>query len=552
MLGEIEKGALLMEDKILIFGHKNPDTDSVTSAIALSYLKNQCGQLTEPCVLGEIAKEAEFVLDYFEVQKPRMIDNVKIQLKDLDFYRILPLEPSNSILKAYNHMNSYKIRTLPIVDPDGYLIGIITMKDIAMNAINGDYHAIHTTFNNIKQDLNADILNYGHSDINGHIVITAFHETTIIKQHRIEPDSIVITGDRFDIIEHAILTKVQLIIVTGDLEIPEVLIDKAKVSGVNLIRTSYDTYSTSKLINQTNFVSTIMNTSRLMKFRIDEYLENCREIIQTSKHSKFPVVDEHGRYIGIIGRTHFLNPTKKNVILVDHNEYSQSANGLVEANVLEILDHHKIGDINTSLPISFRNMPVGSTNTIIFQIFKEEKIEIPKEIAGLMLSGIVSDTLFLKSPTTTYFDEHAVSVLKEIADIDLPRYALEMFKNGTSLEGRTVSEIFYNDFKEFVIDGYKLGVSQVFTLNFEEIIENKDKYLKLIQNVHDDKDHFLTLMLVTDIIKEGSYTLFECKHERLLSMAFEKNVEQGTFIENVVSRKKQIIPMLIGAINMIK
>lgn len=263
-------------------------------------------------------------------------------------------------------------------------------------------------------------------------------------------------------------------------------------------------------------------------------------------------MDEQGRYIGIIGRTHFLNPTKKNVILVDHNEYSQSADGLVEANVLEIIDHHKIGDINTSLPISFRNMPVGSTNTIIFQLFKEEKVEIPKEIAGLMLSGIVSDTLFLKSPTTTYFDEHAVSVLKEIADIDLPKYALEMFKNGTSLEGRTVSEIFFNDFKEFVIEGYKLGVSQVFTLNFEEIIENKEKYLKLIQDVHDDKDHFLTLMLVTDIIKEGSYTLFECKHERLLSMAFEKNVEQGTFIENVVSRKKQIIPMLIGAINMIK
>lgn len=552
MLDEIEKGALLMEDKTLVFGHKNPDTDSVTSAIALSYLKNQCGNLTEPCVLGEIAKEAEFVLGFFNIQKPRMIDNVKIQLKDLDFDRILPLEPSNSILKAYNHMNAYKIRTLPIVGPDGYLIGIITMKDIAMNAINGDYHAIHTTFNNIKQDLNADILNYGHSDINGHIVITAFHETTIIKQHRIEPDSIVITGDRFDIIEHAILTKVQLIIVTGDLEIPEVLIEKAKVSGVNLIRTSYDTYSTSKLITQTNFVSTIMNTSRIMKFRVDEYLENCREIIQTSKHSKFPVVDEQGRYIGIIGRTHFLNPTKKNVILVDHNEYSQSADGLVEANVLEIIDHHKIGDINTSLPISFRNMPVGSTNTIIFQLFKEEKVEIPKEIAGLMLSGIVSDTLFLKSPTTTYFDEHAVSVLKEIADIDLPKYALEMFKNGTSLEGRTVSEIFFNDFKEFVIEGYKLGVSQVFTLNFEEIIENKEKYLKLIQDVHDDKDHFLTLMLVTDIIKEGSYTLFECKHERLLSMAFEKNVEQGTFIENVVSRKKQIIPMLIGAINMIK
>lgn len=541
-----------MEDKILIFGHKNPDTDSVTSAIALSYLKNALGQNTKPCVLGEIAKEAEFVLDYFGFEKPEYIDNVKIQLKDLDYDRILPLEPSNSILKAYNHMNSHRIRTLPIVDPEGYLIGIVTMKDIAMNAINGDYHALKTTFNNIKQDLNADILNYGHSDINGEIVITAFHDSTIIKQNRIEPDSIVITGDRFDIIEHAIFTKVQLIIITGDLEIPELIIEKAKVSGVNIIRTHYDTYSTSKLINQTNFVSTIMNSDRLMKFKVDEYLENCKEIIQSSKHSKFPIVDLQGRYLGIIGRTHFLNPSKKNVILVDHNEYSQSAEGLNEAEVLEIIDHHKIGDINTALPISFRNMPVGSTNTIVFQLFKEANIEIPQNIAGLMLSGIVSDTLFLKSPTTTYFDEHAISVLKEISGVDLQKYALDMFKTGTSLEGRSESEIFYNDFKEFVVDGYKLGISQVFTLNFEEIIANKEKYLDLIIKINEGRDHYLTLMLVTDIIKEGSYTLFECKHDRLLSMAFNKYVEQGTFIESVVSRKKQIIPMLINAINVLK
>lgn len=541
-----------MEDKILIFGHKNPDTDSVTSAIALSYLKNVQGQVTEPCVLGEIPKEADYVLNYFGFEAPRLIDNVKIQLKDLDFDRILPLEPSNSILKAYTHMNYHKIRTLPIVDPDGYLIGIVTMKDIAMNAINGDYHALNTTFNNIKQDLNAEILNYGHSDINGHIIITAFHDTTIIRQQRIEPDSIVITGDRFDIIEHAIFTKVQLIIVTGDLEIPELLIEKAKVSGINIIRTSYDTYSTSKLINQTNFVSTIMNTDRILKFKVDEYLENCKEIIQSSKHSKFPIVDTKGKYLGIIGRTHFLNPSKKNVILVDHNEYAQSAEGLVEANVLEIIDHHKIGDINTALPISFRNMPVGSTNTIVFQLFKEAKIEIPKNIAGLMLSGIVSDTLFLKSPTTTYFDEHAIASLKEISGVDISSYALEMFQSGTSLEGRSESDVFYNDYKEFIIDGYKLGVSQVFTLNFEEIVVNKDKYLKLIQQIHEGREHYLTLMLVTDIIKEGSYTLFESKHDRLMTMAFGKYIEQGTFIENIVSRKKQIIPLLINAINALK
>ena len=541
-----------MEEKVLIFGHKNPDTDSVTSAIALSYLKNVQGMNTEPCILGEIPKEADYVLNYFGFEKPRFIDNVKIQLKDLDFDRILPLEPSNSILKAYTHMNYHKIRTLPIVDPEGYLIGIVTMKDIAMNAINGDYHALNTTFYNIKQDLNAEILNYGHSDINCHIIITAFHDSTIIKQQRIEPDSIVITGDRFDIIEHAIFTKVQLIIVTGDLDIPEILIEKAKVSGVNIIRTSYDTYSTSKLINQTNFISTIMNTDRILKFKVDEYLENCKEIIQSSKHSKFPIIDEQGKYLGIIGRTHFLNPSKKNVILVDHNEYAQSAEGLVEANVLEIIDHHKIGDINTALPISFRNMPVGSTNTIVYQLFKEAKIDIPKNIAGLMLSGIVSDTLFLKSPTTTYFDEHAISELKAISGVELSKYALDMFKCGTSLEGRSEKDVFYNDYKEFIIDGYKLGVSQVFTLNFEEIVTNKDKYLKLIQDVHESREHYLTLMLVTDIIKEGSYTLFECKHDRLMTMAFGKYVEQGTFIENIVSRKKQIIPLLINAINALK
>lgn len=541
-----------MEDKILIFGHKNPDTDSVTSAIALSHLKNALGHITEPCILGELPKESQFVLDYFGIQSPRLIENVKIQLKDLDYDRILPLEPSNSILKAYNHMNAHKIRTLPIVDPDRYLIGIVTMKDIAMNAINGDYHAINTTFYNIKNDLHAEILNYAHSDVNGHIVITAFHDSTIIKQQRIEPDSIVITGDRFDIIEHAIFIGAQLIIVTGDLEIPEKLVEKAKVKGVNIIRTSYDTYSTSKLINQTNFISTIMKTDRIMKFKENEYLENCKEIIQSSRHSKFPITDENGRYLGVIGRTHFLNPSKKNVILVDHNEYAQSALGLSEANVLEIIDHHKIGDINTALPISFRNMPVGSTNTIIFQMFKESGIEIPKDIAGLMLSGIVSDTLFMKSPTTTYFDEHAIEALTQIAAVDLHNYALEMFKCGTSLEGRSEAEVFFNDFKEFVVEGYKLGVSQVFTLNFEEVVSHKEAYLNLIRGVHHDRDHYLTLMLVTDIIKEGSYTLFECKHDRLLSTAFNKVVEQGTFIDTVVSRKKQIIPMLINAINILK
>lgn len=541
-----------MKENVMIFGHRNPDTDSVTSAIALSYLKNQTQYNAMPCILGDLTKETEFVLDYFEVEHPKKIQNVKIQLKDLLYDRIMALEPSNSILTAYKHMNLYKIRTLPIVDSEGYLIGIVTMKDIAMSAIHGDLHTLNTTFSNIRSDLKAETLNYAHSDVNGKISITAFHDSSIIKEDIFGPDYIVITGDRFDIIEYAIQRKVQLIVVTGNKKIPELLIEKAAVSGVNMIKTPYDTYYTSKLINQTNFVSSIMQRERLVRFKENEYMENCREIIQTSKHSKFPLVDEKGKYLGIIGRTHFLNPTKKNVILVDHNEYAQSAEGLNEANVLEIIDHHKIGDISTSLPISFRNMPVGSTNTIIFQLFKEENIDIPKHIAGLMMSGIISDTLFLKSPTTTVFDEMAVDKLAEITGIKTDAFALDMFKNGTSLAGQSVTDVLFSDFKEFMLEGCKIAISQVFTLNFEEILDNQEQYLETIRTVHHDKDHYLTLMVITDIIKEGSYMLFESKNDSIMSLAFEKAVEQGTFINNCVSRKKQIIPKLINALNILK
>ena len=263
-------------------------------------------------------------------------------------------------------------------------------------------------------------------------------------------------------------------------------------------------------------------------------------------------MDERGKYLGILGRTHFLNPNKKNVILVDHNEYSQSADGIQEANVMEIIDHHKIGDISTNLPISFRNMPVGSTNTIIFQLYKEAQIEIPREIAGIMLSGIISDTLYLKSPTTTQYDEVAVEKLSEIACINVDEFALEMFKKGTSLVDKSVEDVFFSDFKEFMIEGFKIAISQVFTLNFEEILDNKSEYIKTIKSVNSDKDHYLTLMVETDIINEGSYLLYEAKNEAIISVAFEKSIEQGAFIENCVSRKKQIIPKLINAINILK
>ena len=536
----------------MIFGHKNPDTDSISSAIALSHLKNVQGLQTRPYRLGEISQETQFVLDYFGVEAPPYIDNVKIQMRDLNYDVIVPLSPDDSILTAYNHMNLNKIRTLPIVDDDKKLLGIVTMKDIAMNAINGDLQRLDTTFANIRKDLKADISNYAEHTINGYILITAFHENTLLNSRLFGKNAIVITGDRYDVIEFAIESQVQLIIVTGGLEIPENLVEKAAVSRVNMIRTPFDTYYTSKLINQTNFVRTIMKKDHLVTFRDEEYMENCKDIIQASKHSKFPIVDRSGLYLGIIGRTHFLNPSKKDVILVDHNEYRQSADGLNEANILEVIDHHKIGDISTNMPITFRNMPVGSTNTIIYLMYREAGIEIPPQIAGLMVSGIISDTLYLKSPTATDFDAEAIRELSQRAPIVPDQYAMEMFKKGTALEGKTPLEIVYSDFKEFVLEGYKVGISQVFTLDFESLHAQQDEILECIQKVQHEKGHFITLMLVTDIIQEGSYVFYASSHDNFLSIAFDQEIRQGTFVKEYVSRKKQILPKIIAAFNLIK
>ncbi|MBM7560655.1 putative manganese-dependent inorganic diphosphatase [Fusibacter tunisiensis] len=541
-----------MNDELLIFGHKNPDTDSVTSAISLAYLKTELGYKATPYVLGELSKETEFALSYFDMASPKHLKNVKIQMKDLNYDRVEPVSPENSILTAYNHMNKNKIRTLPVVDDHNHLIGIVTMKDIAMNAINGNINTINTTFDNIRNDLNAISLSYANSSINGSIIVTSFHDSTIIENDVLRRTSVVITGDRYDVIDYAIQRKVQLIIVTGGHRIPDVLIEKAAVSRVNMLVTPFDTYYTSKLINQTNFISSIMMSDRLIRFKEDEYMENCKDIVQSSKHSKFPVIDSQNRYLGIVGRTHFLYPTKKKVILVDHNEYAQSADGLNEADVLEIIDHHKLGDISTALPIVIRSMPVGSTNTILCKLYKESNVPIPKNMAGIMLSGIISDTLYLKSPTTTPDDIESVKYLSDLAGIETSKFAMELFKSGTSLVGRTVEEIFHNDFKSFIIEGYKIGISQVFTLNFSEILDDQTTFLNYIKGVQKNSDYYITLMLVTDIIKEGSYVMFSSAHDKLLSVAFNQTIEQGTFIPNCVSRKKQIIPKLIQAIKLLK
>ena len=527
----------------LIFGHKNPDTDSVTSAIAFSYLKNQLGQDTIPCVLGAIRKEAEFLLNYFDLPKPTFIENVKAQIKDLNFDKVEGISPTTSILHAYKLMENKKIKTLPILDDHHKLLGIVTMQDVAMELVRGDFKKIKTSFDNIVSDLNGVPIIKNSSIIHGQISAMAFYYDSI--KGTLSEEDIIIVGDRYDIIEHAINSKVQLILLTGSNTLSDHYIDLANKNNVSIISVPLDTYSTCKLINQCGYIQPIMIKQKdILLFNENEYVDDIEEDMLDSHYRNYPIIDQNNVFLGFIGRRHLINRSKKKVILVDHNEGIQSANGISEAEILEIVDHHKLGGIATSSPINFRNMIVGSTCTIVYGMFKENNIEIPYEIAGALISGIISDTLLFKSPTTTDLDIKTAYELNSILNLDLQNYAMDMFKAGTSLEGISIEEIFYTDFKEFNLDGNSVGIGQVFTLDIDAILNRKDEFLNFIDKTHNEKNYDLTLIAITDIMKEGSYLLFKSNNENIIKNAFKVDPVQGVFVENLMSRKKQIVPKI--------
>ncbi|MFZ5969603.1 MAG: putative manganese-dependent inorganic diphosphatase [Bacillota bacterium] len=534
----------------LIFGHRNPDTDSVTSAIALSYLKNRKGEDTVPCVLGSLNKESKFVLERFQVSEPTPLQSVKIQLKDLNYDKVKGISPHASMLEAYRLIEENNLKTLPIVNERNHLIGIVTMKDIAMGLIQGDFYELDTTIENIIKDLKGKVLVDTKKDIQGRISVIAFYSDSIIG--KMQRDNIIILGDRYAIIEDAIKTKVKLIIITGGKELPKQYIDMAEEYGVPVISVEMDTYTTSKLINQCNYVSKIMRHKDIIQFQEDEYLEEVKEEMINSNFRNYPVVNKDHEFLGFVNKKDIFHPQRKKVILVDHNEYGQSADGLHEAEILEIVDHHKIGDIATSMPIHFRNMPVGSTCTIVYRMMKEFEMDIPQQIAGLLLSGIISDTLFLKSPTTTEYDEKAVHALNNILQLDLEQYAMELFKAGTSLEGYTIEEIFYRDFKAFRLEDSEVGIAQVFTLDIEDVFNRKDQFMEFIHQTHRRQGYYLTMLIITDILKNGSYLLYQCENPTLISFAFGIKPEEGVFVDALVSRKKQVVPKLSEALRMLQ
>ncbi|MEN1761091.1 putative manganese-dependent inorganic diphosphatase [Anoxynatronum sibiricum] len=531
---------------VLIFGHKNPDTDSVCSAIAYAALKSRLGVDAVPAAAGKINRETAFVLNRFEVAPPLIIQDVKTQVKDLKLENIPGLPPTTSILEAYHLMEEKHLPTLPVLNDAGELQGIVSMKDIAMGLIRGDFHRLCTSVSNLIDGLNGTLLSGTAGEIEGRISVIAFYVETI--KGTFNDESIIIVGDRYDIIEHAIESRVQLIIITGGKPIPDKYIQLAQSAGVCMLSVPSDTYYTSKMIHQCGYLASIMRIGDVIRFYPNDYLEDVRDEMSRSHFRSYPVVDEGNRLAGFINRKHVLSPSRKRVVLVDHNEYAQSVDGLEEAEIMEIIDHHKLGDISTNLPISFRNVPVGSTCTIIYQMYLEHGLEPNRRIAGLLLSGILSDTLYFKSPTTTLADRKAAEELNRSVKSDLEAYAMEMFQAGTSLKGQSMMEIFNKDYKTFQVGHFEAGISQVFTLDVDEVFLRRNEVLETLHTLHENRNLELTMLLVTDILKEGSYLFYQCKNRQLIPLAFQTSADQGVFVTGLVSRKKQVVPRILEAI----
>ena len=531
--------------KVMIFGHKKPDTDSVMSAIGLSYLKNQLGENTEARVLGTINKESTYVLDYFNIKAPKYLNDVKLQLKDVHYHKGFFLPDNASIYDAYQAMLKEELTGLPVTHIDGSFSGLLTIKDLSHILVNENVEDLYTSYDNILHVLKGEEILRETDEIVGKLLVAAYRSTTILENVDLNNNDILIVGDRHSVIEYAVESGVQLIILSGDSYIKEEHIEIARKNHVSIIRTPYDTYRVSRLIALTNYIKTMVRIYNPTKFIETDFVSDVIDINNKLKHTNYPVVDKHNKCLGLLKITDLSEKNPKKVILVDHNEKLQSVDGLEEAEILEIFDHHNLGSITTANPINFRNMAVGSTCTIVYSMFRERNINIPRDIAGALLSGILSDTLILRSPTATLKDREAVEYLANIALVDYEEYGMNLFKSGTSLEGMTKEEVLYNDYKLYSINDKNFAIGQFFTMNFDEIEKDIDGYVEVLNRVAEANNYVLVALYVTDIIHNGSYVLFNEKGSNIISLAYQDDVHEGYFVEGCLSRKKHIVPILM-------
>lgn len=532
--------------KTLIFGHKKPDTDSVMAAVGLSYLKNELGLDTEARVLGDLNKETKYALEYFNIKEPRYLNDVKLQLRDVKYHKGFYLKETDSIYDGYQAMLKEGLTGLPVVDDNNLFVGLITLKDLSHVMINENVEDLDTSYDNICNVLNGEDVLRCSDEIRGKLIVAAYRSTTFMTNVSLSEEDILIVGDRHSVIEYAVTSKVKLIILTNGSYIKDEHLEIARNNGVNVIRTPYDTYRASRLISLANYIKTMIRVYNPTKFLDTDFVSDVIDINNKLKHTNYPVVDKHNKCLGLLRITDLSDYNPKKVILVDHNEKLQSVDGIDEAEILEIIDHHNLGSITTNYPINFRNMAVGSTSTIVYNLFLERNIDIPRTIAGALISGILSDTLILKSPTATSKDREAVLELANILSIDYEEYGMNLLKAGTSLDGMTKEDVLYNDYKLYTVNEKNFAIGQFFTMNFDEISKELDEYVKVLDRVSEANNYALVALYVTDIIKDGSYVIFNTKGKNIMEIAYMDGIDEGYFVSGCVSRKKHAVPQIMS------
>ncbi len=537
----------MKEKNILVFGHKKPDTDAITASISLSYLKNELGLKTEPRALGSLNKETKYALKYFGVEEPKYLNDVKLQLKDINYHKDFILNEKETIYDGYKYMIKEGLTGVPIVGKDDQFIGLLTIKDLSKAFLNAHDNDIHTSYDNILKVLEGEEVLRCDDEIKGKLLVGAYSTESFKAKVELDSDMILIVGDRQDLLEYAIDSSILMVVVAGSGKINDNLLEKAKKEKVNIIRSNYDSYHISKLISLSSYLKTMVCSYNPTKFEETDYVDTVLDVNNKLRHTNYPIVDKDNKCLGLLRITDLNDKHPKQVILVDHSEKLQSADGIEQAKIVEIVDHHNIGSITTDAPINYRNMAVGSSNTINYILYKENNIKIPKHIAGMMLSGILSDTLILKSPTTTDTDREVVKELSKIAEVDYEKYGMEMLKAGTSLEGMSVEDVLYNDYKLYSVGDHTFAVGQFFTMNFEDIKKDIDKYIKVMNDAAEANNYSLVVLYVTDIIKNGSYIIFNDKGNEVVNQAYDKEMHVGDFIEKCVSRKKNVVPLIMDA-----
>lgn len=544
-----------MKHPVFVIGHKNPDTDSVCSAIAYANLKRKItGEEYVARRAGHLNEETQYVLKRFGVEAPEYIKDVGSQVKDIEIRETEGVSEDISLKEAWTRMKENNVVTLPIITEEHKLMGLITIGDIATSYMDMYDSAIlataNTKYQNILDTLDATLIIGDAEDYfnKGKVLVAAANPD--LMENYIEPNDLVILGNRYESQLCAIEMNAACIIVCEGAPVSLTIKKLAEEEHCTVISTPHDTFTAARLINQSMPIRYFMRRDSLITFQLNDFTDKLKEVMSKKRHRDFPILDKYGVYIGMVSRRNLLNAAKKKVIMVDHNEKNQAVDGIENADILEIIDHHRLGSVETIAPVFFRNQPLGCTATIIYQMYQEAGIPVDKITAALLCSAIISDTLMYRSPTCTMVDRNAAEELAKIAEVKVEELANDMFRAGGNLNAKTPAEILYQDFKKFSLNNTTFGVGQVSSMNSDELTELKERLYPYMRDMIKNAGVQMIFFMLTDIMKESTELIFVGDGaEQLISNAFGIRSQGDSFIlKDVVSRKKQLIPAIMADI----